>query len=182
MNGAGHSFELNFRFADQADAGLILELVKELAAYEELSHEVVADEETLGASLFQGRRVAEVVIAECDGHPAGFALFFHNFSTFLGRAGLYLEDLYVRPQWRGKGVGKGLLSFLAAIALERGCGRMEWWVLDWNRQAIGFYEGLGAQAMDEWTVYRLTGEALARLASQGCAADGPAGSDPVEPA
>lgn len=182
MNAAGHSFELDFRFAGEEDAGLILELVRELAAYEELSHEVVADEETLCASLFTGRRVAEVVIAECNGQPAGFALFFHNFSTFLGQPGLYLEDLYVRPQWRGKGVGKGLLSFLAGIAQERGCGRMEWWVLDWNSPAIGFYEGLGARAMEEWTVYRLTGEDLSRLASQGCAAERPSGSDQVEPA
>jgi GNAT superfamily N-acetyltransferase len=145
---------------------LILGLIKELAEYEKLSDEVVADEETLRRNLFgEGHRGAEVVVAEHDGEPVGFALFFHNFSTFLGRPGLYLEDLYVRPAFRGRGAGKALLAHLAALAKERGCGRMEWWVLDWNEGAIGFYESIGAEAMDEWTVYRVTGEALERLAA-----------------
>lgn len=145
---------------------LILALIRELAEYEKLTHEVVADEEALRRNLFgEGRRGAEAVIAEQSGEPAGFALFFHNFSTFLGKPGLYLEDLFVRPQFRGWGVGKALLAHLAALAKERGCGRLEWWVLDWNEPAIGFYRSIGAEAMDEWTVYRVTGEALDELAS-----------------
>jgi GNAT superfamily N-acetyltransferase len=159
---------LAIRPATEGDVPLLLALICELAEYEKLAHEVVADEETLRRNLFgEGRRGAEAVIAEHDGEPAGFALFFHNFSTFLGRPGLYLEDLFVRPRFRGGGVGKALLAHLALIAKERDCGRLEWWVLDWNKPAVRFYEALGAEAMDEWTVYRLTGEALDELASEG---------------
>ena len=143
---------------------MILEFIKALAEYERLAHEVVTDEETLRLSLFGNRRVAEVVIADYCDEPAGFALFFHNFSTFLGKPGLYLEDLFVRPEYRGKGIGQDLLSCLARIALNRGCGRLEWWVLDWNEPAIRFYENLGAEPMDDWTVFRLTGDSLSRLA------------------
>ncbi len=156
---------LALRLATQEDVGLILDFIRQLAEYERLSHEVVADEATLRASLFGDRRVAEVVIALWEGAPAGFALFFHNFSTFLGLPGIYLEDLFVIPEMRGKGIGQALLSHLASIAIKRGCGRLEWWVLDWNVDAIKFYERLGAQPMDEWTTYRVTGEALERLAA-----------------
>ena len=131
-----------------------------------MTDEVVADEATLRASLFEGRRVAEVVIASYDGVPAGFALFFHNFSTFLGRPGIYLEDLFVIPRLRGRGIGRVLLSYLARLAVERGCGRLEWWVLDWNEPAIRFYERLGAKPMDEWTTFRVTGKALEELARE----------------
>ena len=156
--------ETRVRDATEDDVPLILSFIKELAEYEKLSHEVVASEETLREGLFGGRRYAEVLISEYDGTPAGFALFFHNFSTFLGRPGIYLEDLYVRPEFRGAGIGRALLVRLARLATERGCGRLEWWVLDWNGPSIGFYEKLGAVAMDDWTVYRLTGEALDELA------------------
>ena len=125
----------------------------------------MATEDGLRESLFGGRRYAEVLIAEHDGAPAGFALFFHNFSTFLGKPGIYLEDLYVRPEFRGRGVGKELLINLARLAKERGCGRLEWWVLDWNESSIGFYRELGAVPMDDWTVYRVSGMALEDLAS-----------------
>lgn len=154
------------RFATEADVPLILELIRGLAEYERLAHEVVADEATLAANLFGDRRVAEVVIADHDGEPAGFALFFHNFSTFLGRPGIYLEDLFVRPERRGRGIGETLLAFLARLAVERGCGRLEWSVLDWNEPAIRLYERLGARPMEEWTVHRVTGEALATLAER----------------
>jgi len=152
------------RFATVDDVGLILDFIRQLAAYEKKSDEVVTDEDQLRESLFGERRVAEVVIASYEGEPAGFALFFHNFSTFLGRPGIYVEDLFVIPSLRGRGIGKILLSFLARLAVERGCGRLEWWVLDWNEPAIRFYERLGAQAMDEWTVFRVTGDALEDLA------------------
>lgn len=155
------------RSATADDVGLILEFIEGLAHYEKLSHEVVADEERLRRTLFSDRPAAEVLIAECDGEAAGFALFFHNYSTFLARPGLYLEDLYVRPELRGRGVGRRLLSRLASIAVERECGRFEWSVLDWNEPAIRFYENLGAKAMDGWTVFRVTGEALSRLAEEG---------------
>jgi GNAT superfamily N-acetyltransferase len=147
-----------------ADVGLILDFIRRLADYEKKMDEVVTDEDQLRKSLFGERRVAEVVIASYEGEPAGFALFFHNFSTFLGRPGVYLEDLFVIPELRGRGIGRILLSFLAKLAVERGCGRLEWWVLDSNEPAIRFYERLGAQAMDEWTVYRVTGDALEDLA------------------
>ena len=157
--------ETRIREATEEDVPLILSLIRELAEYERLSHEVVATEDTLRESLFGGRRYAEVLVAEHDGTPAGFALFFHNFSTFLGKPGIYLEDLYVRPVFRGAGIGKKLLVRLAGLAKARGCGRLEWWVLDWNEPSIGFYKKLGAVPMDDWTVYRVSGEALEDLAS-----------------
>jgi GNAT superfamily N-acetyltransferase len=152
------------RFATADDVGLIIDFIRQLADYEKMVDEVVTDEDQLRQSLFGGRRVAEVVIASYDGEPAGFALFFHNFSTFLGRPGIYVEDLFVIPALRGHGIGKSLLSYLARLAVERGCGRLEWWVLDWNEPAIRFYERLGAKPMDEWTVFRVTGETLEELA------------------
>ena len=154
------------RFAIPEDVPVILSLIRGLAEYEKLAHEVVADEATLAATLFGERRVAEVVIADHDGAAGGFALFFHNYSTFLGRPGIYLEDLFVRPELRGRGIGETLLAFLAKLAVERDCGRLEWSVLDWNEPAIRFYQRLGARAMDEWTVYRVTGDALSALASR----------------
>ena len=156
--------ELTFRFAQESDTPLILWFIRALAEYEHLADQVVADEATLKDQLFR-RKSAEVLFALEDGKEVGFALFFHNFSTFLGRAGLYLEDLYVLPEHRGKGYGKALFRRLATVAVERGCGRMEWWCLDWNTPSIGFYKALGAQAMEEWTVYRLTGKALDDLAT-----------------
>ena len=150
--------------ASEADVPLILGFIRELAEYERLLEHVVATEELLREQLFGERPGAEVVIARWRGEPVGFALFFHNFSTFVGRRGLYLEDLYVRPAYRGKGVGRALLAFLARTAVARGCGRLEWWVLDWNEPAIGFYRALGAQPMSDWTVFRLSGEPLAALA------------------
>ena len=158
--------DLELRFATEADVDLIFDFIRALADYEKMAHEVVADPETLSASLFGERRYAEVVLAEFQGRPAGFALFFHNFSTFLGKPGLYLEDLFVEPELRGRGIGRELLACLARIAVERGCGRLEWWVLDWNEPAIGFYEKLGARAMDEWTVFRLAGDALSEVAGR----------------
>jgi GNAT superfamily N-acetyltransferase len=154
---------LFLRFAGEADAESILDLIRGLAEFEKLSHEVVADADTLRRFLFGGQRAAEVLIAEYEGHPAGFALFFHNFSTFLGRPGIYIEDLFVRPEFRGKGIGREVLAFLARLAVERGCGRLEWAVLDWNTRAIAFYERLGARPMDDWTVFRLAGSELERL-------------------
>lgn len=153
------------RAATSDDVPLIRSLIEGLAEYERLRHECVATDELLRASLFGPRPFAEVVIAEWDGEPAGFALFFHNFSTFLARPGIYLEDLYVRPEHRGHGIGRALLRHLAQLAVERGCGRLEWSVLDWNEDAIGFYKKLGARAQDEWTVYRVTGDALTQLAT-----------------
>jgi GNAT superfamily N-acetyltransferase len=147
-----------------ADVPLILSLITELAEYERLQHEAVATEASLQDSLFGAKARAEAVIARIDGEPAGFALFFHNFSTFLGRPGLYLEDLFVRQSFRGGGIGKALLSHLAALAVERGCGRFEWQVLDWNTPARDFYERLGAKANPAWINYRMTGEALLHLA------------------
>jgi GNAT superfamily N-acetyltransferase len=155
------------RFATRDDLGTIVAFIRQLAEYEKLAHEVVADEATLAGYLFGERPMAEVLVAEVAGQPAGFALFFHNFSTFLGRPGIYLEDLFVRPEWRGSGVGGALLAHLARVAVERGCGRFEWSVLDWNESAIGFYRGLGAVPLDGWTVFRVTGEALTRLAERG---------------
>lgn len=156
---------LRIRDAAPGDAALILSLIRELAEYEKLLHEVTATEARLRASLFGPKPMAECVIAEQDGKPAGFALFFHNYSTFLGQPGLYLEDLYVKPALRGRGIGKKLLSHLARLALHRGCGRFEWAVLDWNEPAIRFYKSLGVRMMDEWRINRLTGEALERLAA-----------------
>ena len=157
---------LEIRFAAQEDVPLILSLIKELAEYERLSADVVADEASLKKYLFGGRRYAETLLAFFEGKPAGFALFFHHFSTFLCRPGIYLEDLFVRPEFRGKGIGKALLNYLGRLAVERKCGRLEWAVLNWNEPAIGFYKNLGARVMDDWTVFRLTGEALHRLAEK----------------
>ena len=154
----------HFRFAEATDTALILSLIRELAEYEQLAHEVVTDEEQLRANLFGERPAAEALLAEIDGECAGFALFFHNFSTFVGKRGLYLEDLFVRPAFRGHGIGKALMVRLARIALERDCGRFEWWVLDWNAPSIAFYRSLGAVGMEEWTVQRVAGEALVALA------------------
>ena len=155
------------REASEGDVPLLLTFIRELADYEKLSHEVVATEEGLRESLFAGRRYAEVLIAEHDGAPAGFALYFHNFSTFLGKPGIYLEDVYVRPEFRGTGIGRQLLVKLAHLALQRGCGRLEWSVLDWNEPSIGFYRQLGAVAMDDWTVYRVSDDALRKLGGGG---------------
>lgn len=154
------------RPAVREDAGRILAFIRELAEYEKLAHEAVADEAGLAQQLFGPTPRAEVLIAEVDGEAAGFALFFHNFSTFVGKPGLYLEDLFVRPQYRGLGLGKRLMVRLAKIALDRDCGRFEWSVLDWNTPAIDFYRTLGAVGMDEWTGQRVTGDALTALAAQ----------------
>ncbi len=155
---------LTIRSATEADAPLILAFIRELADFEKLSHEVVATERRIRETLFgTARSTVEVLIAELVGEPAGFALFFQNYSTFLARPGIYLEDLYVRPEMRGRGVGRALLTRVAQLATERGCGRLEWAVLDWNQRAIDFYRSLGTRPMDDWTVYRLTGEALERL-------------------
>jgi GNAT superfamily N-acetyltransferase len=155
------------RQAVEADVPLVASLIRELAEYERLAHEVRPIEERLPAALFGERPYAEVAIAEdAAGEPAGFALFFHNFSTFLAQPGIYLEDLYVRPAYRGAGVGRALMEHLARLAVERGCGRLEWAVLDWNEPAIGFYRRLGALSNDGWTIYRLSGEALERLAAE----------------
>jgi GNAT superfamily N-acetyltransferase len=146
------------------DVPLIFSFIKKLAAYEKLAHEVAATEEGLRETLFGARPYAEVVLGYYQAEPVGFALFFHNFSTFLGRPGIYLEDLYVDEEHRGKGFGKALLVYLAKLAVERGCGRLEWWVLDWNEPSINFYKSIGAVPKDEWTVFRVTGEALTNLA------------------
>ena len=154
---------ISIRFATPDDLPLIADLIRGLAEYEKLADEVRFDEAVLGAKLFGPRPYAEVIIGELDGKAQGFALFFHNFSTFEGRPGVYLEDLFVQPEARGGGLGKALLARLAAIALERDCARLEWSVLDWNAPAIGFYQKLGARLMDEWTVMRVDGAALQRL-------------------
>lgn len=154
---------ISIRAATLSDIPLIAALIRALAEYEKLAHEVRFDEAVLAAKLFGPRPYAEVVIGELDGKPCGFALFFHNFSTFEGKPGIYLEDLFVQPEARGSGLGKALLSHLAALAVERDCARLEWSVLDWNAPAIGFYKSLGAKFMDEWTVMRVDGAALAQL-------------------
>ncbi|HTC91595.1 MAG TPA: GNAT family N-acetyltransferase [Bryobacteraceae bacterium] len=159
MNG-----QLRIAPATENDLGLILSFIRKLAEYEKLSHLVVATEENIRENVFGPNPVAEVLLAYWDQEPVGFALFFRNYSTFLGQAGIYLEDLFVDPEQRGKGIGKALLIRLAQIALERGYGRLEWAVLDWNTPSIEFYRSLGAVPQDEWTIYRITGEALARLA------------------
>ena len=155
--------KFTFRYAQRADCPLILDFVKELAEYERMSDQVVADEAMLEEWIFEKSK-AEVIFVMEDGRELGFALFFHNFSTFLGRAGIYLEDLFVRPEHRGKGCGKALLKKLAAIAVERGCGRFEWSCLDWNTPSIEFYKSMGAVAMEGWTTFRVSGEALYKLA------------------
>jgi GNAT superfamily N-acetyltransferase len=157
---------IRIRPAAEADLALILEFIRGLAEYERLAHVCVATESQLRETLFGSQRYAEVLIAELDGTPAGFALFFHNYSTFLAQPGIYLEDLFVNIEHRGRGLGKALLVELARIALERKCGRLEWAVLDWNEPAIQFYKSLGAKPMDEWTVYRVSGDALAQLAGE----------------
>lgn len=151
--------DFTIRFAKEKDVALILQFIKELADYEQMLDLVVATEEGLTEYLFRQKK-AEVIIGEYQQEPVGFALFFHNFSTFLGKPGIYLEDLYVRPQMRGKGLGTAILTYLARLAKERNCGRFEWWCLDWNKPSIQFYKNMGAKAMDEWTVYRLEGEEL----------------------
>ncbi|MGR4893427.1 GNAT family N-acetyltransferase [Sphingopyxis sp. LARHCG72] len=156
---------ISIRSATPADLPLIAQFIRDLADYEKLAHEVRFDEAKLGEKLFGPRPYAEVVIGEIDGTPQGFALFFHNFSTFEGRPGIYLEDLFVRPEARGSGLGKALLTHLAALCTARDCARLEWSVLDWNAPAIGFYQSLGAKLMDEWTVMRVDGDALTKLAS-----------------
>ena len=155
------------RSATELDVPVILELIRQLAEYEHLSHQLAATEERLRKTLFGAKPAAEVLLADREGACAGFAVFFATYSTFLARPGIYLEDLYVKPHVRGKGVGSALLQRLAAIAVERGCGRVEWGVLDWNEPSIQFYKKLGAEALSEWTKYRLTGKALERLASGG---------------
>ena len=157
---------IRIRSATKEDVPIVAELIRGLARYEKLEHEVVMTEDLLAAGLFGERPYAEVVLAVDEDRPVGFALFFHNFSTFLGRPGIYLEDLFVVPEERGSGVGRNLLEHLARLAVDRGCGRLEWAVLDWNRDAIAFYERLGARPNSDWTVYRLTGEALTTLAGQ----------------
>jgi GNAT superfamily N-acetyltransferase len=155
---------LRIASATESDLLLILSFIKKLAEYEKLSHQVIATEDLLRDALFGPRPVAEVIIANWNDEPVGFALFFHNFSTFLGRRGIYLEDLFVDPPHRGKGIGKAMLIHLAKIAKERNCGRFEWAVLDWNKPSIDFYKSLGAAPLDDWTSFRLTGDALNRLA------------------
>ena len=157
--------EMTFRFANQDDVPVILRFIKDLAAYEKMADQVIADEELLTEWIFEKKK-AEVLFVLSEGKPVGFALFFHNFSTFLGRAGLYLEDLFVLPEYRGRGYGKGLLKQLAKIAVERGCGRLEWWCLDWNKPSIDFYLSLGAEPMSDWTTYRLPGDTLTNLAKE----------------
>ncbi len=161
---------LDITSATPADVPLLLRLIRDLAEYEKLLHEVVATEDLLHQALFGPRPVIESVVARSGGDAAGFALFFHNFSTFLGRPGIYLEDLFVCPEFRGHGIGKALLVHLAQIACERGCGRLEWGVLDWNRSARDFYESLGAEPVEQWVLHRVAGPALRRLA-QGRPAD-----------
>ncbi len=156
---------MKFRFAKKDDAALILHLIKELASYENMLDEVISDEDTLKEWIFDKQK-AEVIFVLENEKEVGFALFFHNFSTFLGRAGIYLEDLFVLPEFRGRGYGKALLKRLVAIAVERGCGRLEWWCLDWNKPSIDFYLSLGAVPMSDWTTYRITGETLKSMAKE----------------
>lgn len=157
------SMDIRITKATAADVPLILELIRGLADYEKLSDQVTATEDKLRDTLFGPRPGADVLLAYAGGVCAGFALFFPNYSTFLAKPGIFLEDLYVKPEWRGQGIGKALLFHVAQIARERGCGRFEWEVLDWNEPSIGFYKSLGAVAMDDWTKYRITGDALERL-------------------
>lgn len=161
------SESLTIRPALPSETSLVLGFIRELARYERLEHEVSASEAELSEALFGARRYAEVIFACSGGTPVGFALFFHNFSTFKGRPGIYLEDLFVRPEARGRGIGKALLAYLARLAVERRCARLEWAVLDWNEPSIRFYRKLGAVSMDEWRIFRLTGAALEQLAATG---------------
>lgn len=153
---------VRFVYAERKDVDDILDFIKQLADYEHMLDEVVADHDLLEHWLFDEKK-AEVIFVMDGDEKAGFALFFHNFSTFLGRAGIYLEDLFVKPEYRGRGYGKALLTELARIAVKRGCGRLEWWCLDWNKPSIEFYKSMGAVPMDDWTVYRITGETLKKL-------------------
>lgn len=163
---------MTFRYAERKDVNLILQFIKELADYEKMLNEVVATPELLEEWIFDKNK-AEVIFVLEDSKEVGFALFFHNFSTFLGRSGIYLEDLYVKPEYRGKGYGKALLTKLAQIAVERGCGRLEWWCLDWNQKSIDFYESMGAVPMSDWTVYRIAGETLQKLGEKKISATKP---------
>ncbi len=156
----------HIRAATRNDVPIILQLIRELAEYEKLAHQVVATERDLHKALFGEKPVAESIIAELGSTAIGFALFFHNFSTFVGRPGLYLEDLYIKPEFRGRGSGRKMLAYLANLAVQRGCGRFEWAVLDWNAPALRFYASLGAQSMQEWKINRLTGDALQKLAAE----------------
>jgi len=167
MNNSAETVHKQFaiRFAEEKDVKLIKQFITDLGTYEKLSHLVVVTEEKLLNTLFR-QKVAEVIIGEYKGEAVGFALFFHNYSTFLGQAGIYLEDLYVNPEMRGKGFGKTMLKYLAKLAVERDCGRLEWACLDWNEPSICFYKGLGAEALNDWTVYRLTGDTLLKLAEE----------------
>jgi GNAT superfamily N-acetyltransferase len=158
--------ELRIDPATEADIPVILALIRALAEYERMAGECVTDEARVRGSLFGPRAVAQAVIARAAGAPVGFAVWFYNYSTFLGKAGLYLEDLFVVPEWRGRGVGRALLAYLASVALARKCERMEWSVIDWNETAISFYRRLGARPLDEWTIFRLSGDALTNLATQ----------------
>jgi len=167
-----HISDFVLREATEADIPLVLSFIRELAEYEKLAHEVVTTEKVLRESLFGDRMVAEVILGYFQDEPVSFALFFHNFSTFIGKPGIYLEDLYVKPEMRGKGLGKTMLAYLARLARERNCGRFEWWVLDWNEPAVKFYRSIGAIPMDEWTVQRLAGEALEKLADKFRCEDG----------
>ncbi|PWJ49389.1 GNAT family N-acetyltransferase [Faecalicatena contorta] len=156
---------LTFRYAEESDTPLILQFIRDLAEYEKMLDEVIATEDTLREWIFEKKK-AEIIFAVVDGSEVGFALFFHNFSTFLGRAGIYLEDLYVRPEYRRQGYGKAILKKLAQITVERGCGRLEWWCLDWNKPSIDFYLSLEAEAMNDWTVYRISGNTLVDMADE----------------
>lgn len=156
---------MEFRYAEKKDAALILQFIKALADYEKMSDEVVADEKLLTEWIFEKQK-AEVIFVLEENKEVGFALFFHNFSTFLGRAGIYLEDLFVLPEYRGRGLGKALLKKLASIAVERGCGRLEWCCLDWNQPSIDFYLSLGAKPLTDWTIYRVTGDTLQKLTEE----------------
>ncbi len=158
--------KINYRYAGPEDTGLILSFIKALAEYEKMADEVVADEAILRERIFDQKRAEVIFALNEEGKETGFALFFHNFSTFLGRDGIYLEDLFVLPEYRGKGYGKGLITALAEIAVNNGCGRLEWWCLDWNKPSIDFYKSLGAEAMTDWTTYRIAGETLKKLAGE----------------
>ena len=155
-----------YRFAQRGDEGIILDFIRRLAEYEKMSDEVVATEELLTEWIFDKNKAEVIFALDESGKEVGFALFFHNFSTFLGRAGIYLEDLFVLPEYRGRGYGKGLLRQLARIAVERKCGRLDWWCLDWNQPSIDFYKSLGAVPMDEWTTFRITGDTLTKMAEE----------------
>jgi GNAT superfamily N-acetyltransferase len=158
--------EITFHFASEEDVPIIFNFIQSLAEYEKLTQFVTATESLLRSTLFGEKKIAEVIIANYKNEPVGFALFFHNYSTFVGKPGIYLEDLFVKPDLRGKGIGKLLLSFLGKLAIERDCGRIEWAVLDWNEPSINFYKNLGAKPMDEWTIFRVSGDQITALANE----------------